>query len=590
MVDQKAITSDPRWSERPADDWADAIVASMKLGGVDHFFFVSGSELAFYQEAVAKAGQRGWPTPKLITVTHEGAAINAALGASMVTGNPTATAAHVDVGTFNYGGGLHTAWRGSYPVLITGGAGPRAYPGSMPGSRASNVQWVQEPRDQAEIVRQYTKMDHRMEHQDNPGLMVSRLLQVAMSEPKGPVYMVVPQETAKLPFAGTTRFPTRDELGVAKPAWPDPSDAKLVAQWLIKADNPLVVLGQSGRIEDSVEEIVRLAELLGLAVEDSGRIYRLNFPMTHPQYGTGASASEADVVVVLETPVPWMPPHESPKADTKIVWVDADPVQSRYKTMEFSADMWLSVSTTSFAKAVYEAATAQLSKSDMDRIADRKARMATKKREIAEANEKKALDVSTRFPIHPRWVAHEVAAVMSPDTILLDDTLGGSPMRAYAARSNSGTYFKSGGSSGGWGTGAAFGAKMAKPDSDVILTSGDGYYMFGSPLAGLWAAGHYKAGFLSVVMVNGSYSTGTSGLAAQYPDGAAVGAGNYEGGTFVPPPNFAKLGEAANGYGEEVSDPAEIRGALQRGLEQARDGVPAVIAINLPTIPEEMGR
>ena len=226
------FAADPAWGEYPSDLWADAAVAAMKLGGVDYLFFVSGSELSFYQEAIAKAGERGWPAPRLITMVHEGVALNAAMGAAMVSGRPTATAAHVDVGTLNYGAGIHTAWRGGAPVLITAGAGPRAYPGSMPGSRESGVQWGQEPRDQGEIVRQYTKLGHRMEHQDNPGLMVSRLLQVAMSEPRGPAYLTFPQETALLPVPGAVaRFPTRDQLGLARPAWPDPSDARQAARF-----------------------------------------------------------------------------------------------------------------------------------------------------------------------------------------------------------------------------------------------------------------------------------------------------------------------------------------------------------------------
>ena len=71
-----------------------------------------------------------------------------------------------------------------------------------------------------------------MEHQDNPGLMISRLLQVAMSEPRGPVYVSIPQETAMLPMPGIARFPTRDQLGLARPAWPDPTDARQIATWL----------------------------------------------------------------------------------------------------------------------------------------------------------------------------------------------------------------------------------------------------------------------------------------------------------------------------------------------------------------------
>ena len=57
-----AVRTNPRWTEHPADEWSDAIVASMKLGGVDHLFFVSGTEIIFYQEAIAKARDRGWPT------------------------------------------------------------------------------------------------------------------------------------------------------------------------------------------------------------------------------------------------------------------------------------------------------------------------------------------------------------------------------------------------------------------------------------------------------------------------------------------------------------------------------------------------
>ena len=587
MVEDRTIAADPSWSEHDADEWADAITTAMKLGGVEHFFFVSGSEIGFYQEAVARAAAKGWPAPRLLTVTHEGSALNAALGSAMVREQPAATAAHVDVGTFNYGAGLHTAWRGSYPVLITAGAGPRAYPGSMRGARGNSVQWVQEPRDQGEIVRQYTKIDHRLEHSDNPGLIVSRLLQVAMSEPRGPVYMTVPQEAAMLRLPGKTRFPTRDELGVARPAWPDPSDAKRVAEWLVKAQNPVVILGQSGRNSASVAPLVRLAELLALPMTDSDRTMTMNFPTTHPLSGTGPSAAQADVVVVIETPVPYMPAN-APKPGTKIVWVDPDPVQSRYKTMEFHADVWLPVLAGPFAEAVYEQATAMLTKADMGRIEERRERLAQRKEELRKQDEDAAMRVATRDPISPRWVGYQIGQMLEEQAIVLDDTLSSTAaFRPYHGRSLPGSYFKSGGSAGGWGTGAAFGAKTAAPDRDVVLVTGDGYFMFGSPLAALWSSGHYKTPFLTVVFVNRSYSTGTAGVDGAYPGGYAASAG-YEGGLFDPPPDFAKLAEVANGYGESVTDPAEVGPALKRGLAEVRNGSPAVIAVQLPTLPDEL--
>src|SRR5579883_104188 len=579
------VAADVRWKEYPAEEYADAIVAALSLGGVEHLFFVSGSEIAFWQESIAKAQARGWPAPRLITVTHEGVALNAALGSAMVRNQPAATAVHVDVGTFNYGAGLHTAWRGGYPVLITAGTGPRAFPGSMRGARNSAVQWVQEPRDQGEIMRQYTKVDHRLEHQDNPGLMISRLLQMMMSEPKGPAYLTLPRETAMLPLSGSTRFPTRDELGVAREAVPDPADARTIAGWLIKAGNPCILPGRSGRNPESVEALVRLAELLALPVM-ALRGERLNFPTTHPLYGTGPSAKEADVLLVLETATPWIPGVDSPGPDAKIAWVDPDPVQNRYKTMEFSADMWLPVTSRVAVQAIYEAATAMLSQSDMSRIEDRRARLNERKQAQAARAEQAAQEASLRRPIHPRWVRWNIGQILEPDAILVDDTLGGFEA-AYHRRTQPGTYFKSGGSAGGFGSGASLGAKLARPGSDVVFPTGDGYFMFGTPMPALWCANHYKAPFLSVVFVNKSYSTGTNGLRESYPEGIAVNTGNFEGGVFDPPPNFAKLAEAANCYGELVTEPEEVGPALKRGLEQTRRGTPALVAVDLPTLVEQ---
>jgi acetolactate synthase-1/2/3 large subunit len=79
------------WGRYPAEEWSDAIVAAMKLGGVSHLFFVSGSEMTFFQEAIAKAEDRETPAPKLVTMMHESVTLNAAIGTSMVTGQPAAS-------------------------------------------------------------------------------------------------------------------------------------------------------------------------------------------------------------------------------------------------------------------------------------------------------------------------------------------------------------------------------------------------------------------------------------------------------------------------------------------------------------------
>src|SRR6202043_1891594 len=123
----------------------------------DHLFFTSGSEIAFYQESIAKARYHNRPVPNLVTVTHEHVSLNAALGYAAVTGRCAATAAHVDVGTQHYGCAVHTAWRSGLPVLITAGAPPTSHPGTIRGSRDGGGHiWLQQSYDQHGIVRQYT--------------------------------------------------------------------------------------------------------------------------------------------------------------------------------------------------------------------------------------------------------------------------------------------------------------------------------------------------------------------------------------------------------------------------------------------------
>ena len=120
-------------TQTPIETTGDAIVASMVAGGVDHLFFTSGSEIGFYQEAVAKARAHGHNNPlRLITVPHEHISLNAALGYAAVSGRPAATAVHVDVGTLHMGGAIHTAWRSGLPVIMTAGFPPTAATGSMP--------------------------------------------------------------------------------------------------------------------------------------------------------------------------------------------------------------------------------------------------------------------------------------------------------------------------------------------------------------------------------------------------------------------------------------------------------------------------
>lgn len=566
--------------QTPIENTGDAIVAAMVAGGVDHLFFTSGSEIGFYQEAVAKALAHGHNNPmRLVTVPHEHISLNAALGYAAVSGRPAATAVHVDVGTLHMGGAIHTAWRSGLPVIMTAGFPPTAAAGSMPGSRIDGGHiWMQETYDQNGIVRNYTKWDHRLAYQDNPGVITSRAIQVARSEPAGPVYISVPKELSLMPVTDPD-FPSADQLGIVEAPGPDPDSAIEIAEKLIGARQPVVVTSRSGRKTDSVAALVELCELLGLAVVESASKAYLCFPSTHPLYQDQEALDGADAVLVLDCEVPWVPGRNAPAKDAYIADVTFDPVKMRTPVYEFVANRRLAADPLLAIRAITEAAKGLLKAADKTRIAERSKDLADASKARIAADDKIALAVAEDTPIDPKWLSYQIGQLVDDNCIVLDDTLGGSGVRSYLPCDRPGSYFSSPGSSGGWAPGAAFGAKLAAPDRDIIAVSGDGFYMFGTPTPALWAAVQHGAPFLMIVYTNRSYTTGTLGVVKSFgPDSYAAKSG-FEGGYFDPPIDFAKEAEAAGAYGENVTDPAEVAAALKRGLEQVRAGKPAVISV-----------
>lgn len=581
----------------------DVLVEAMGRAGVRHLFFASGSDILPFQEAAIKAASAGRATPRIVTVLHEIPGANAAMGAAMVSGGPSAIAVHVDSGVLNIGGGLHTADSGGYPILILAGSPPRGYPGTIRGARDHQIYWLQEYTDQRALAQPWVKWSLRLEQQDNPGLVISRALQVALSEPQGPAFLTVPREVA-MAAASATRYPTVEQLGLPTRAAPDPAAIARLAAWILEAARPLIIAGRSGKDPSAVAALVRVAELVGIPVTDNAMRDRLNFPGRHPLYETGPSVSEADLVLVLDRRVPWVPaaddavvdlatlpedrsaihmadPARSPSRDCRVVWMGHDPVVTEIPVLEMAAALRITTDPALGLSALADEISARLTPPQRARADERLAMARARKEHLRATSVAAAVGASTARPIDPRWVAHELGQLIGDEAILVDDSVSNAHvLRRHAPRDRPHSYFSSGSATGGWGSGAALGAKLAAPDRDVVLVSGDGFYAYGVPTAALWTAAQEGAPYLAVVWVNSRYSTGTLQLLDFYPDGHAARAG-FPGGRFEPAPDFAAEARAAGAFGEQVTDPAEVRGALQRGLKATRDGKSAVVAIHV---------
>jgi len=572
------------WVEVPADEVGEALMQAWAVNGIDHLFFSSGSDIGWFQECAVKLRTLGRPTPRIITMLHENTNLNAALGYAMVSHRPALTAAHIDLGVMNYGAAIHSATHGRYPVMMTSGKPPNSYGGTTHhGDRDQSALWRGDMSDYGQIVRPYVKWDHDLRTTDNPGLIVSRALQVCMSEPTGPVYLSIPRDVAMMPIKGA-RFPTVAQLGVPLAAAGDPDSIRQAAELLVNARNPLVISATSGRDPRAFQALVDLAELAGLPVSDASR-ERANFPTTHPLYEGGPAIDQADVIVVLEAFVPWIPGYQEPRPEAKIISIGIEPVQQRNVVYEFEADLRIAGSPAATLHALYEECDRLITAAKRQEIAGRKQRIGEASAARRAKIERDALAQANAKPISPAYAAYCLSKVMDEDSILLNDVVSnGADVNNHVMSTRPDSVYRSCSAAGGWGSGAALGAKLAAPDRFVALASGDGFFLYGVPYAALWAAAKYRAPYLAMVFQNRGYTTGTSHVARHYPEGYSAREGDYEGGMIDPPPDIAKLAESAGAAGENVHEPEQLLPALERAARTVREGTPAVVSVFTPPL------
>ena len=205
----------------PSGTVADAYLQLLADRGIDYLFANAGTDFAPLIEAYAKAQAHGVTVPKPITVPHENVAINMAQGYYLMTGRPQAVMVHVNVGTANAMCGLINSWRGNIPVLFTSGRTPYAEEGGLPGERSGEIHWPQEMRDQRAMTREFMKWDYELPNGQVLESAIDRALNIAMTEPRGPVYMTLPRETLAAPIENF-RYASPSRHRTPSPPYPDP--------------------------------------------------------------------------------------------------------------------------------------------------------------------------------------------------------------------------------------------------------------------------------------------------------------------------------------------------------------------------------
>lgn len=555
---------------------AEAYLGRLAERGIDYVFANAGTDFASIIEAVARNHNGRRKYPKVVTVPHENVAMSMAHGYYRISGKPAVVMVHVNVGTANALNGLVNAARDNIPLLLAAGRTPLTETGSV-ASRNRSIHWGQEMFDQGGMVREIVKWDYEVRGGQPVTTLVDRALDIAMSEPRGPVYMTLPREVLAAPMVAARR---RGERPLGAPA-PVPSESAIeeAAAILAKAEFPLIITSSAGRAPAAMAELAALANEFALpVVQNEAR--DINLPTDHPMHlGFDSSAwlGKADAILVLDSVVPWIPRATGPKAGAKVIHMSADPLAARYPFREIETDL-LVTGETRTALVLLRRALAAATRSKQAAIDSRRKAVTAAHEELMAKRRQILETVKSQAPIHPAWLAACVNEQKTKDAIVISELgLNVGQLDLTVAGSYMGNLLSGG---LGFGLGAALGAKVAAPDREVIVSVGDGSYMFGNPLPYHYVAHAENLPTLTIVANNHSWHAVRRATLDVYPDGAAAKANSMVLTDLKPSPSFEKTIDTVGGYGEKVETPGELPAALKRAFAKVRSGTPALLNVH----------
>ncbi|MGH8649111.1 MAG: thiamine pyrophosphate-binding protein, partial [Burkholderiales bacterium] len=312
--------------------------------GVEYLFCNFGTDYAPLIEEMARWRAERRKFPQTLLCPHENTAVQMAIGYAMVTGRGQAVMVHVDAGTSNAAMGLHDACRSRVPLILIAGKAPYTVRGELPGSRDTYVHFIQEPFDQGAIVRNYVKWEWTLPSGVITKEVLRRAHSVAHSDPRGPVYLMVQRETLAQTWdaAAVRSFPEARYGPVGAGAAPADAVAA-IAERLLAAKHPILITSYAGRNLRAPGLIEELARIAGIRVFEFNPAY-LNLSRAAPCWGglaPGRHVVEADIGLLVDVDVPWIPSDTRENPQTWWAHIDVDVVKERFPIWGFPSSQRL---------------------------------------------------------------------------------------------------------------------------------------------------------------------------------------------------------------------------------------------------------
>lgn len=559
------------------DDGGEAILEAFRNLGVDYVISSPGSEWPPVWEAFArqKAGNLAGPT--YLDCGHEILAIGIAVGFTQMTGRVQAVLLHAGSGLLQGAMGIQGARASELPMIVMSGESLSYGEDAEfdPGNQwYRNLGVVGGPQRLVEPVVKWASQVPSIETLYHS---VVRAGELAQRIPQGPVYLSVPIETM---MDSWTPPPKMRRTPAAPKTQALPDDIEAVATLIEAAKFPLIITESAGRTVDGFQALLDLAELMAIPVIEGRAASYANFPKAHPLHlGTNSAPyfQNVDLALLIGSRVPWYPPSNCPP-QAKIVAVSENPIKDHMVYQTTGADIYLEGDLPQSLRLLTHALKNR--GQSADKHAARRTHWQQEHERLVAKRRTNSNGNADADAISTSLLCQHLNELMPANTIYLDETIVHSPiLREQLEWHGSQSFFRI--PSGlGQGFGIALGTKLAAPDRPVVLTIGDGSFLYNPVLPSLTFSKDHDLPILILVCNNNNYEVMRKTHLNWYPSGVSATKKDFYG-VHINAPDYGTLAAFTGGHGARVDKASELKSALAAAIKAVESGKTAILNVML---------
>jgi len=481
---------------------------------------------------------------RFVLVRHEQAAAHAADGYARATGKAGVCIATSGPGATNLVTGIATAYMDSIPVVAFTGQVKTAMIGSDAFQEA----------DITGITRPITKHNYLVKRVEDLARTIKEAFHIATTGRPGPVLIDIPVDVAmeSVEFA----YPKQVNLRGYKPNTEGhPLQIKKVAEAIKQARHPLIYAGGGIIIANASEELRALAEkthipvtttLLCLGGFPSDHPLSLGMPGMHGTRVANMAFTECDLILAIgarfDDRVTGKLDAFAPHA--RIAHLDIDPAA-------ISKNVKVDIPVVGDARRILK---------QLIEIVEHRERDAWNDQIDAWKQQYPTMYTNSDTVIKPQYVVEQIYEATKDRETVISTEVGQNQMWAaqYYKFSKPRTLLSSGGlGTMGYGFPAAIGAQIGRPDAVVFDIAGDGSIQMNIQEMATAVQNHLP---VNIAILNNGYL----GMVRQWQE--LFWERRYSATDIEIAPDFVKLAEAYGAKGIRITDPKDIREAIEEAI------------------------